>query len=290
MTITDVPFAAVIIPHFNDHARLDRCLSALWRAGVPKDVEVIVVDNGSQPPLGALSDFPGLRVVVETRKGAANARNRGVAETSAPRLWFLDADCVPADDWFSEARAVCDKADIIGGDVTVFDESGPPRTGAQGFETVFAFDCRSYVQEQGFAVTANMLTRRDIFYRAGPFIDGVPEDKEWCQRAVRTGADIVFAPELRVAHPSRSDWSALRKKWVRLTREAWAAHRQRRFASGLWVARAVMVALSGLVHLRRVFRCSKLTGAEKRSTALTLLRLRGLRSAWMLRQVVGLSV
>lgn len=290
MTTTDLPFAAVIIPHFNDHARLERCLEALWRAGVPSDIEVVVVDNGSEPPLGPIPRFEGLRVVKEHRKGAANARNRGVTVTTAPRLWFLDADCVPAPDWLDCARQVCSRAEIVGGDVTVFDESAPPRSGAQGFETVFAFDCRAYVQEMGFAVTANLLTRRDIFYRAGPFIDGVPEDKEWCQRAIQTGAEITFAPELRVSHPSRSDWPALRHKWVRLTQESWAAHRGKRFAAVLWALRAMVVGLSGLVHMRRVFRSPQLEGAERWRAALTLVRLRLLRATWMMRQVVGLGL
>lgn len=289
MTTTSAPFAAVIIPHFNDHARLRRCLEALWGAGVPQDVEVIVVDNGSTPELRDLGDFEGLRIVVETKKGAANARNRGVAETSAPRLWFLDADCVPADDWLSCARANCLRADIVGGDVQVFDETAGPRSGAEGFEAVFAFDCRAYVQELGFAVTANMLTRRDVFYRAGPFVDGVPEDKEWCQRAVRAGADIVFEPTLLVVHPSRSDWPALRRKWVRLTKEAWAEQQLKKHASARWALRAFAVLASSFAHMPRVLNSTRLLKSEKMPTALTLLRLRSLRAFWMVRQSLGVG-
>ncbi|MEY8881827.1 glycosyltransferase family 2 protein [Donghicola sp. XS_ASV15] len=289
MTTTSAPYAAVIIPHYNDHSRLRRCLEALWRGGVPGDVEVIVVDNGSTPDLSGFGDFSGLRIVVEPKKGAANARNRGVAETPAPHLWFLDADCVPAEDWLSCARANCVRADIVGGDVQLFDETEAPRSGAQGFEAVFAFDCRAYVQQQGFAVTANMLTRRDVFYRAGPFVDGVPEDKEWCRRAVRRGAHIVFEPTLRVAHPSRGDWPALRRKWMRLTKEAWAEQRLKKHASARWAVRAIAVLGSGLAHIPCVLHSAQLARSEKASTVLTLLRLRSLRAFWMVRQSLGIG-
>ncbi len=249
-----------------------------------------MVDNGSSPPLTGFDWFSGLRVFTEPRKGAAHARNRGVAETEAPRLWFVDSDCVPADDWMQAARQVCDRADIVGGDVQVFDEGKGRRTGAEGFEALFAFDCKGYVEQMGFAVTANLLTRRDVFERAGPFIDGVPEDKEWCHRALRAGADIVYEPKLRVRHPSRHDWQALRRKWVRLTKEAWHDQQRSPYGAGLWALRAVVVMASGVVHLPRVLRSDKLVWSEKLATALTLLRLRGARGIWMMGQLAGVRL
>ena len=68
---------AVIIPHFNDAARLRRCLAALMLQD-QTGVEVVVVDNGSAVSLDPLArDYPALRFVHEPRKGAALARNWG---------------------------------------------------------------------------------------------------------------------------------------------------------------------------------------------------------------------
>ncbi len=65
------PKAAVIIPHYNDVARLDRCVAALWPQRVP-EVEIVVVDNASSADLGPLRErWPDLRIVTETRRGAA---------------------------------------------------------------------------------------------------------------------------------------------------------------------------------------------------------------------------
>ncbi|MDE3080112.1 MAG: glycosyltransferase family 2 protein, partial [Paracoccaceae bacterium] len=111
------PSAAVVIPHYNYTVRLRRCLDALMAGGLA-GVEVVVVDNGSTEPLGTLvADYPAVRFVIEPEKGAAPARNRGVAETVAPLLLFIDSDCVPAPDRVARARAVSGRADVIGGRV-----------------------------------------------------------------------------------------------------------------------------------------------------------------------------
>ena len=142
--------AAVIIPHFNDVTRLLRCLEALMPQ-VDERVEVVVVDNASTDSLAAVSAaYEGLRIINEPQKGAANARDVGVAKTTAP-LFFsgLRLYCRPPD-WLATALRVAGRADLVGGEVAVFDETPPPRTGAQAFETVFAFDNRSYVETKGF--------------------------------------------------------------------------------------------------------------------------------------------
>jgi GT2 family glycosyltransferase len=283
--------AAVIIPHYNDTVRLMRCLAALMPT-VPADVEVVVVDNGSSQSLDQVrAAHPGLRIVTETQKGAAMARNRGVAETTAPRLFFLDCDCVPAPDWLATALAVADRGDLVGGTVTVFDETPPPRSGPEAFETVFAFDNARYIAEDGFSVTANLLTRRDVFAATGPLIPGLSEDIEWCRRATARGFSLVHAPELRVAHPTRADWPAIERKWRRLARELYGLHGQDPAARAAWALKALAMPLSIPVHAPKVLTHPGLNGPGERLAALGMLvRLRLLRTGWMLRQAAGGSI
>lgn len=282
---------AVIIPHYNDTARLRRCLSALTREGTG-GADILVVDNGSTEPLEALKrDFPSVRFVYESGKGAALARNRGVQETRAGTLAFLDADCVPAPGWLGTIAAVAGRSDIVGGAIDVFDETPAPRTGAQAFETVFAFNYRNYIEKKGFSVTANLVTSRDVFETVGPFINGVSEDEEWCRRARSKGFAVALAEELRVAHPTRSDWPALEKKWKRLTQEMHALHRNTYPGPAgqlRWLIRAVLMPFSAIVHLPKVLFSPKLKGAgERLRGAATLVRLRLLRARWMVQQAAG---
>lgn len=279
--------AAIIIPHYNDVVRLSRCLDALMPQ-MTLSVEVIVVDNASTQSLDPIKQtFPSLRMVIEPRKGAAEARNRGVAETTADRLFFLDCDCIPSTDWLETALQIAPRADIIGGSVTVFDETAPPRTGAQAFEAVFAFDNQFYVEERGFSVTANLLTRRDVFDSTGPFIHGVSEDVEWCRRATAQGFGLSYSDALRVSHPSRGDWSALKRKWLRLNVESFGVNGTDLTGRAKWALKALAMPASVLAHLPRVLNSPALPNVKEKARAiLTLLRLRMARMAWMLAQAI----
>ncbi|MEP2473694.1 MULTISPECIES: glycosyltransferase [Rhodobacterales] len=280
------PQYAIIIPHYNDVVRLKRCLSALVDQ-LDGRAELVVVDNSSTDDLAPIHQaFPDVRFITETQKGAGIARNRGVADTTAPYLFFLDADCVPAGDWFAVAcETVADDA-VIGGDVAVFHETAPPLTGAQAFEAVFAFNQKNYVLNKGFSVTANLLTTRAVFERTGVFRVGVSEDLDWCLRATAAGSALRYAPDLRVSHPSRNDWPELKRKWRRLVEESFGLQ-----ASGLrgrlvWARRAVMMFASPFAHLPTVLRHGSLMPGEKYRAAVTLFRLRWLRGAWMFQQAV----
>ena len=279
---------AVIVPHYDDRVRLRRCLDALVPQCAGQPVELVVVDNATP---GGLDDiaaaFPHLRIVTEPRKGAAAARNRGVAETTAPWLAFLDCDCVPAPDWVATCRALAAGPErVIGGRVDVFDETPPPRSGAEAFETVFAFHQKSYIETKGFSVTANLVTPRRIFADTGPLIVGLSEDMDWCRRATARGHALVYDDALRVAHPTRQDWRALRRKWQRTTAEMFHLHGTGGAARAGWALRALAVLASGPAHLPRVLRAPQLSRVEKLRGAGMLLRLRGLRAWWMLGQAL----
>ncbi len=291
MSGPDRPDAAVIIPHYNDVVRLERCLAVLASSDL-RGVDLVVVDNGSSQSLDALrTAFPMVRFLIEPEKGAAAARNRGVRETTAPVLIFIDADCVAAPDWLDMARLVQPRADLIGGRVDVFDETPPPRSGAEAFEAVFAFNFRNYIEVQGFTGAGNLVTRRDVFADVGDFVNGVSEDRDWSMRAVAKGYRLIYEDGLVVSHPSRSDWAALRHKWHRLTRELCASNGFSRSDRLRWGLRGLAMPVSALAHLPKTLFSSKLAStSERMAAAATLMRLRFLRMGWMLRQAFGLTI
>lgn len=273
---------AVIIPHYNDVARLARCLQALTAQDL-SGAEVVVVDNGSSESLAGIeAAHPGVRMVVEGQSGAAAARNRGVAETTAPWIAFLDADCVPAPDWMAQVRRVARPETVTGGRIDVFDETPPPRSGPEAFETVFAFDQRGYIGDKGFSVTANLVVPRAVFVRTGPLVPGLSEDMDWCRRATAAGARLIYDDALAVGHPARADWPSLEKKWRRLTAEMYATEGQG--ARLAWALKALAMPASVAVHGPRLLRHPALAGTERGRGLATLARLRLARMGWMLRQ------
>ncbi|PWJ12894.1 glycosyltransferase family 2 protein [Jannaschia seohaensis] len=279
------PELAIIIPHRDDHARLARCLEALTaRPEALEGVEIVVADNGSVPPpeIGAAP----VRLVHAPRPGAAHARNAGVAATRAPRLAFLDADCVPQPGWLAHARALPVEGAVVGGRIDLFDETPPPRSGAEAFERVFAFRQRAYIERHGFSVTANLLTTRAVFEMTGPFRAGLSEDKDWCHRAVAAGARLRYDDALAVAHPARSDWPALAGKWRRLTQEGFGLTDGSARARLGWGLRALAMPFSVAAHAPRVLRHPGLAAGERGRALATLARLRLARCGWMLAQAL----
>jgi glycosyltransferase involved in cell wall biosynthesis len=87
---------SVVIPNHN-YGRfvVDAVRSVLAQTDVDGRVEVVVVDNGSTDDslerLATIGD-PRVRIVSQTNRGQAGARNRGILESTAPLLAFLDAD------------------------------------------------------------------------------------------------------------------------------------------------------------------------------------------------------
>ena len=278
--------AVIIIPHHNDVTRLKLCLETLLPQTKGRPVEIVVVDNASTVDISDVkSAFPEVRFLDQPQKGAGLARNMGVSQTSALRLFFTDSDCVPDGNWVATAFAIGDEDKITGGPVKTFDEDARPKTGAQAFETVFAFPFEDYIKRQKFTGTGNLITTRAVFDATGPFRAGGLEDKVWCHQAGALGYKVHWEPDLLVHHPTRKDFAALRRKWKANTRAAYVLSGAGLTNRLLWFLRAVVVAASGVAHQIKVFRHPDLTIGEKLAAGFTLLRLRWLRAVWMLGQL-----
>ena len=88
-----------------------------------------------------------------------------------------------------------------------------------------------------------------------------------------------------MAHPTRSDWPALVKKWRRTTLEGFHLNGTSPAARAKWAVRALAVAGSGPAHLPKLIASDRLASATERARgAMTLIRLRLARAGWMLSQ------
>jgi cellulose synthase/poly-beta-1,6-N-acetylglucosamine synthase-like glycosyltransferase len=212
-------FVSVVIPVYNDPEGLGECLHAL-SAQTYREFEAIVVDNGSKDWDDAMvASFPFVRVVREPRPGSYNARNTGVQVSRGGLLAFTDADCRPRPGWLAGAVSYLQsnpEVDAIGGGIELVGASGA--SAAVCFERVFAFRQQRYVSDYGFAFTANMITRRSVFERVGPFDGSVKSggDRDWGQRLQLLGGRLEFVEGAIVEHPARATLRALVQKRRRL--------------------------------------------------------------------------
>jgi glycosyltransferase involved in cell wall biosynthesis len=91
---------SVIIPLYNKGKYIARALDSVF-AQTFEDFEVIVVNDGSMddgPDIVRTYHDPRLRMIQQANAGPGAARNRGIRESTAPFLTFLDAD----DEWLPE--------------------------------------------------------------------------------------------------------------------------------------------------------------------------------------------
>ncbi len=221
-------FVSVVIPVLNDAQRLAVCLGALRAQTYPKDLfEVIVVDNGSTDDIKSVIDeFKDFTFVLETGRGPAAARNKGVTLARGEIIAFTDADCVPAPDWIEKAvksMSNVPKCDVIAGKVELFFKDANNPKIVELYESIWAFQQERCVEKSRFGVTANLITYKQVFKDVGlfdsnTFKTAAGEDREWGNRVFSSGRRIVYADDVRVAHPAVSSWKELFNKEIRIAR------------------------------------------------------------------------
>ena len=164
------------------------------------------------------------------------------------------------------------------------------RSDVECYEIVFAFDNRRYVEKQGYTITANLMTTRNVFAKVGDFSATVSEDVDWCERARRSGFTLGYTSRAVVSHPARRDWPELVKKWKRLTRETYLLNVNRGRGNFYWFLRSWLILLSPFGHVFVVSRTDRLKSWRERFGATQiLLRLRFWRFAECLRVMMRAS-
>ncbi len=119
----------VIIPVFNAAAYLDACLDSVFSQETAARFRVITVDDGSSDLSGKKLDARAddrLIVVHQENRGAAAARNRGLMESRAPWIFFLDADDVMSPGCLQKMLDAAKEsgADIVEAGYRVIDTAG----------------------------------------------------------------------------------------------------------------------------------------------------------------------
>ncbi|GLQ57669.1 glycosyltransferase family 2 protein [Devosia nitrariae] len=95
---------AFVIPAYNEEALIGTCLESVIaeveRAGMRRDVEIVVVDNASTDRTGVIAaSYPGVVVVDEPKKGLVNARDAGFNASSAELVANIDSDTIVPAGW-----------------------------------------------------------------------------------------------------------------------------------------------------------------------------------------------
>jgi GT2 family glycosyltransferase len=175
---------------------------------------VIVVDSAADDRVATVTrDFPEVRLLRarEEPLSAGAARNRGVREALGTLISFIDADCVPGQDWVARCRAaMTDPAvRLAGGPV----EDLHPERWIAVADNRLQFAHLVDTRKERFALhfpACNMVLRREDFVAIGGFPDFTAgEDIVLCNAMVaRWPGGLRFDPGMRVRHAGRATWGS----------------------------------------------------------------------------------
>lgn len=169
----DVPAVSVVIPAHGRLATVRKTLAGLM-GQLGDDDEVIVVDDGSDPPLADLPD--GVTVIRQARDGfgAGRARNKGWASASNEVVVFLDSDSIPGPGFLARHRgwhAAAANLVVVGlrhhVDASEVDEDAIARSGPESLPLVEVDDGPGRDWREWLVRRSALLTLGDQAFRAG---------------------------------------------------------------------------------------------------------------------------
>lgn len=210
---------AVIMPVRNAAPYIAAAIASVRRQ-VPEGTDLIVVDGGSDDGSAAIAaGFPSVRVVPQSGRGLAAARNQGVRAARAELIGFCDAD----DRWSDGALAARlahlaaqPECDAVIGQVVVEPLAGATATPQQ----------RSRLGQPvpGYTPGA-LLARRRVFEQIGPFDETltIGADSDWFVRLRQSALRLAVLPLVVLHKGARatslsSDIETYRRELLRVAR------------------------------------------------------------------------
>lgn len=217
---TQFPLVSVITVDFNQHTVTDELLNSIEELDYP-NIEVIVVDNGSEIPFSSFESraIANLKIVrSDENLGFAGGNNLGINSSKGNFLFFVNNDtelpkgCI-------EPLVDCFAADPLIGIVSPMIKfySSPNIIQYAGFSKMNPYTARNYGigyleedlgqynkrQETHYAHGAAMMVKREIISIVGKMPEDFflyYEELDWCEQIKRAGYKIVFEPKSKIFH------------------------------------------------------------------------------------------
>ncbi|MDP8299558.1 MAG: glycosyltransferase [Candidatus Tantalella remota] len=196
---------SIIIAAYNEADNLKKCLFSLRDVDYSQDLtEIIVVDNDSTDNTASMvKEFPEVLYLKEEKRGASQARNTGIHNSTGDILIFIDTDTTVTQGWLAKVtEPFSDKTvGAVGGAIYPVNSNNIfskymgvslflryPRYGKKirikGFPSC-NLAVRKILAENGFDT--------QVFSTYG-------EDKDLCYRIIANGYTVLFSPEAVIYH------------------------------------------------------------------------------------------
>lgn len=201
---------SVVMPVYNEAANIISTLEALYSNTVLPD-EVIVADGGSTDNTVQLikERFPQATVINNPEKNAAAGRNEGIKKAQGDVIAFTDGDCIVDKHWIENISKAFSEHEIdgLGGKVLI----APPINhieeywGNLAWKLIMNFGDEPYIVDRctlnDAFVTANCAYKRSLLVKVKGFNNWFAnnaEDVDLCWRAIKSGARLMYIPDVQI--------------------------------------------------------------------------------------------
>ena len=214
---------SVVIATHNRKEKLRVCLTAVTHQTHPAS-QIIVVDDASSDGTGKMiaAEFPQVEYArLETNRGPAAARNRGIQLAKNEIVAFTDDDCQPPSDWLEQlAAGFTAYPEAVG--VSGYQEApaelvqNNPIARAEHLSRLQRWGANAHcLQFGGYEVpgfgTNNVAYKRRILLETNGFDETFPvaagEDADLKWRIAQKGYKLLYLP-LKVEHHRAYTWRA----------------------------------------------------------------------------------
>lgn len=243
------PLVDLVLLSWNHLEQTQPCLESLFaHTTVPS--RLLIVDNGSEPPvrawLGQVRPRGAVQEVVllqnERNEGFPRGMNRGIAASRAPYVCLLNNDLLFTPGWLEELVAVLaanPSLGVLNPTSNTFGNQPPPGVTREAYAAQLLRAGRGRYVEVGMCIGFCMLIPRPVLDRLGGLTEEVEriffEDEDFCERAQQAGFRCAVAEGSYVWHaehqtvrkmPEREALFAKNQRWCnerwgRRLRVAW---------------------------------------------------------------------
>lgn len=203
-----------IIPAYNAERTIAQCIESVLKQECDK--EALVIDNGSTDKTREIIGRFPVRLLIEEKKGAAAARNKGLREANGNYIAFIDSDVVLPEGWIKKALKKLESNEKIVG------VGGPGISVEKNIysETLdsLLFGKDKHVKERyvDSLATMNILYRKrdieDIVFNTR-FETAAGEDPEFNFQLREKGGLLLYSRKLFVYHYHPLNLRSLLVKW-----------------------------------------------------------------------------
>ena len=213
---------SIVIITWDQLSYLRDCLYSLRAVMQREDVEVIVVDNGSEDGTCQYLavNYPRIHLHInDCNKGVAYARNRGLELVQGNKVLFLDNDTVVNENAISGMEIYLDEHPKVGlcacrlvDSNNQIQDSFKPFPGlwlkiknVLGITKTNVPDLQTVTSpiEPVYVIGACQMIRREVIDRIGLLDEKIfygPEDADYCMRIVAEGWKVVYLPQYTIVH------------------------------------------------------------------------------------------